>query len=70
VDYHTWLTIISAIIWQQRAFVPSLLIKLLSSMKVIVPIAVDTSLQPEQEMNGSYIGEEWKVPKWAKVGMH
>jgi len=27
-------------------------------MKVIVPIAVDTSLQPEQEMNGSYIGEE------------
>jgi len=37
------LTNISAI-WQQIFFVPLLLIKLLSSIKTIVPIVVNTSL--------------------------
>jgi len=46
VDYHTFLlTKYSAIIWQQIVFVPLALIKLLSSIKTIVPIVVNTSLR-------------------------
>jgi len=39
------LTNFSAIIWQQIVFVSLLLIKLLSSIKTIVPIVVNTNLR-------------------------
>jgi len=46
VDYHTFLlTSLSAIFCQQIVFVPLLLIKLLSSIKTVVPIAVNNSLR-------------------------
>jgi len=64
VDHHTFLlTSLSAIFCQQIVFVPLLLIKLLSSIKTVVPIAVNNSLRTRT-------GEEWKVPKWKKGGMH
>jgi len=102
VDYHTvLLTNLSAIIWQQIVFVPLFLNKLLSSIKTIVPIVVNTSLGTrtisytvtgkkvkvgEKEFIGRsnttadscnrggmkkvLLYKEWKVPIWAKGGMH
>jgi len=56
---HFLLTNFSAIIWQ-TVFVPLLLIKLLSSMKTIVPIVVNTNLPTRTR-------EDWK---FHRGGMH
>ena len=69
-NYHMFLlTNFSAIIWQQIVFVPLLLIKLLSSIKTVVPGVVNTSQRTRTGENERCLGKEWKVPKWAKGGM-